>query len=506
MEAIIPGHANRLLNYDCEPATPPNGVTLSQELHQWYERAVAEIVTPPIAEEELAEVELLFSSLDGHDLLAHHGLESAGRWVKDQNLYARLLKIAHALPLVEAANEGYERIEEILHNYKKLGLILEPRRGFCRSIVPTDTAATQNYQTSKGTIHTRYDGPRDDTVYELSEVHTSDIALLTAHEVLIRRLAKQPSVRHTTVPFEYSRARRLFRKQEHSFPNIDAARRFVGEIAQKGCWLPHMNEPYQQGLLSILQTCSLFPDVVDRFRASDRDGFVAMQEKVAQLWPAPGLHGALAQCGFAFEPGLLAYDNHEVQIDSKLEEAFAELPQAARALRLQHMFEVPLYVGPRTTVAFEASDLPYVAEDTRDIPGKLRFYPQASPFKQRAYPRCPALGGSARQESLIARMAGLVYDHAKAIEPTCMASVAVLAELDNDTLFQLVDTPEFRQCIPPAERQTWIADGVDLIESGIFREPQLRDVYLRETVKPVLIQLGRASIKRKITSEAVHIQ
>lgn len=464
------------------------GGAVSQELRKWFGESVQEVLTPPVTHTETAEIGLFFSSVDSEELLALYGAITASNWSADAEVSGIVTTLGEALPFTAAAQEGYESFERYVHDRKKLAAILNPRRGFLRAVAPLDDMALSF---SKGSLHIPYPGTNEDTVFELHEVPTSDIALLATHEILVRRLEAQPSSRFSALPFEYSTMRRLINQEDRTFANIDEARRYVGNIALQGMVVPRTNEPFQQGLLSMLQNCSLFPDVLECFRTGDRAAFIAMQEKITKIWPAPGIHGPFAQCGFVFEPGLLCFDGRQVIVSPRLQEALAEIQPNAERLNVQRDLEVPLYVGDRAIVVFRPTDLPYSLDDARPIAGKLGTYGNASPFKGRQFRRCPAIG------PVISDLAALIYDQAKIAESAFAQHVPV-TELSDQQLLQLTDSSEFRARISQQERQTWIDNGTDLIESGIFRSPELRRVYLSETARPILIQLGREAVQRAV--------
>ncbi|HET9411672.1 MAG TPA: hypothetical protein VFO38_02405 [Candidatus Saccharimonadales bacterium] len=491
MDALNPNHANPLMRFNQDPATLAEGAA-SQELRKWFGESVHEALVPPVTHHETAGIGLFFSSVDSEELMSLFGAVTAAKWSEHPESQGIATTIDQALPSAVVVQENFEAFEQYVGEHKKLAAILKLRRGFLRAVTPLDNT---DLRLSKGALHIPYPGHGEDTVFDLKEVPVADIALLSTHEILIRRLEAQPSNRFSALPFEYSTTRRLISREGRVFRDINEARRYVGDVALNGLVIPRTNELFQQGLLSMLQNCSLFPDVIEAFREGNREAFIAMQEKITQIWPTPGIHAPFAQCGFVFEPGLLHFDGKEVVVATRLQEALAELQSRAGQLDLSRELNVPLYVGDRTTVAFQPSDLPFSLDDARPIPGKLRTYGQASPFKERQFRRCPALG------PVISKMAALLYDQAKTAECGFASSIPV-TELGDEQLMQLTESAEFRARIPHDERQAWIEGDTDLIASGEFRSPELRGVYLAETAKPVLVQIGREAVRNAASAKS----
>ena len=409
-----------------------------------------------------------------------------------------LQDLVDAMPRAEAAYSGV--IQQLLKNHP-LGRHAGPQPSFLRSMV-TEGEASAAFAPSKGAIHT-LDDNLERPVDTLSDVNEADLAVLTAHEVIIRRLAVNPSG-FSRLPYEHSTTHREYEAKPPVFSNIDSAAQHVSNAAKNGAMLSNMNEPYQQGMLSIVQTYSMFPDIARCFREGNRDGFIAMVEKVAKIWPAAGWHGPLAQTDHVFHTNLLSLqDDGEVLVDESFAEDIAQLSgRAAPKPRLDGI-ETALYESKTGTVTFKPHSLPNDINDSRDIPGSLVAYSHRTDEIPSSHGKCPALRRADKNEpSLIARMAATLYDQAKSLEPNIrevLKDNAQLVELDAQTILKLVDYQSFRDKIPEAERKSWDDDetGQNMIDNGTaYTSAEFQSVYLDETVLPLLRDIGRAGIKR----------
>lgn len=251
------------------------------------------------------------------------------------------------------------------------------------------------------------------------EVPVEITALIIAQSALVMRLRDEnlPPLK-TRLPLEYSSIGREFLEKER-FRDIDAAYRFLNEHLDQVMETSDLYRTYTAGLLSILQTVSVFPDIYLAFIEGRKDDFVKMVATVTQALPQSGVIGPSAINGLIFEQGCLVRDTESRfgfrvsddigRVWENMRKRSIERIASSKEYRAQSNLH-DLYSG-RSRVTYRPESLPYNNTDDTPCPGTLVVEP-ARPTS------CPANVGSDIKTNIVMQMASVLYDQSRSVLET----------------------------------------------------------------------------------------